>query len=361
MYALLSCTAVYFVLTVIYATREPSRKHLVINAIAGVLLLFSHFYGGFVFAGINLFVLSSLLQKRAWVKVSWKDWIIAQTITVAIFSPWARIMFERANSVREEGFWIPELSAGFIVENLAFVAGGELALVGFCLLGLIAVLSPKPVGTGSGIHKENPGFARRFLSVFAVDWRLGLVLVWLFSSLFFGLIVTAVIDQNILQARYLSGSVPAFLLLAAVGIRQLQFSRPLQLLALSAAIAVSLPAVHHSLKVRDRSDPQAVISSIQTQYITGDQMLVYKPWLFHLFEYYLQGTEISSHIIPGPESIEQWTPDSDRFWVLTLHMGETETREMFNHLVQTHEIAFSRLDNESQAYLFVQKTNTPRD
>lgn len=355
MYALLSCTATYYVLTVIQATRRPTRKNLYINALAGVLLLFSHIYGSFIFIGLNLFVLASLYQQKAWLSVKWKDWLIAQTMAAVIFSPWALILFERANRIRDVGFWIPDLSARLVLGGVSVISGGVAAFIVFFVLVLIAVSSLKG-WCGQLSAADNKHIAStRFFSVFAVDWRLGLVLTWLFSSLLFGIITSVVIDQNILHSRYLSGSLPAFLLLAAVGMSKLQHSKPLRIAVLVIVMVASSPAIKSSLTERVRSGAREAIAVIRPQLSADDQIYVYHGWRVHVFQYYLRDTGIQSHAMATTDSISHWVPRLDHFWLLTAHLDESESSELQRRAKLSHELAYSLVHPKSQAYFFVKK------
>ena len=136
MYALLAFTATLFVLTVVYATRRPNWLTLTGCAAAGTALLYSHVYGSFVFAGVNIVVLTALLLRSHWLAVDWKSWVAAQALPVFLFLPWALILWGRAG-VRE-GSWIPEPTAGFLLKQASELAGGRRALV---VLSTLAGLS----------------------------------------------------------------------------------------------------------------------------------------------------------------------------------------------------------------------------
>ena len=145
MYALLAFTATLFVLTVVYATRRPSWLTLTGCAAAGTALLYSHVYGSFVFAGVNIVVLTALLLRSHWLAVDWKSWVAAQALPVFLFLPWALILWGRARHGME-GFWIPEPTAGFLLLQALELAGvlslGMLsALACLSLINLAGILS----------------------------------------------------------------------------------------------------------------------------------------------------------------------------------------------------------------------------
>ena len=199
------------------------------------------------------------------------------------------------------------------------------------------------------------------LTFFAVDWRLGLVLAWFFAPLFFGIAASIVIDQNILHSRYLSGALPAFLLLAAVGIRKLQHSRILGFVALVMVLVISVPAIDSSLRLEQRSDAREIMSTIRPQLLNGDQLFVYHPWRIHIFDYYLQGTDTSIGVIEEIKSVDRLASGRQRFWILTANLEDSESREILERATKTHRIAFSVVNTESQAYLLLRKTDVARD
>ena len=359
MYALLSCTSVYYVLTVVRATSEPSKRHLLACILAGALLLYSHVYGFFVFTGINLFVLASFFTRSTWPVVNWKAWVISQALACAAFSPWLMIILERANQIRNEGFWIPDLSLRLIFGNLATAAGGVAAFIVFFVLALIAISSLRFSATTDDNHGEVSTVSSRFLSLFSIDWRISLVLVWCVSSLFFGIVTSIVIDQTVLDSRYLLGSLPAFLLLSAVGIRKLQFMSRFWLVALLLAVLVSIPSIHPASTPLGKSDARELVSALKPELKTGDRVFVYVPWRVHVYQYYLKGTGARSQPMDDLESITQWAPEYDRFWIMVAQLQDPETTDLLERAGETHQLAYSKVQVNSQAYLFLRKQSLP--
>jgi uncharacterized membrane protein len=355
MYTLFACTAMYFVLTTIHAARDPSAKRLVLNALAGILLLHTHVYGSFIFAGINLFVFTALLLKKAWLRVSLKDWLMFQVVTLSVFAPWALNMLIRANMKRHGGFWIPDLSTSFIFEHLVQIANGLPALIVLSLLCLVAISPLNTVHTAPGVQPAQGRHPERLLATFAVDWRQGLALTWLFSSLVFGILASVAMDQNILYDRYLSGSIPAFLLLAALGLRKLQFAKPLLLLALLTTMASLGPALISWLTSPEKSDVRAMISDVSKQLHRQDQVFAVADWQNHMFEYYLRDIENDYYMNVGNEAIVRSGSGFDRLWILAAEFEGVDTSKLRAQMALTHELIHSLEYGECRAYLFQRK------
>lgn len=352
MYGLLSCTAVFYLLTTIHTIDKPSRRWLAANGLAGILLLYSHVYGSFIFVGINMFVLISLVQRRTWIHMNWKEWLMPQIGAAAVFSTWGINMFMRAGVIRDEGFWIPELSAKLVLGQLKIMLGGVPAFFTFFALALIAVSSLNRVVSRHDNHNVQHRKLRYPSSLIEMDWRLGLMLTWILSSLLFGIAVSIVLDQNIVWYRYGAGSFPGLLLLAAVGIRKLKFSKSLYFFALSLAILTSLPALDSALRLPERSAARGLLSAVQTQLSSGDVIFVnFDSLRIQLAEYYLRDSEFRKHTQLDTDSFRHETSKLQQFWLLTTDTAKNK-RELLDQATQSHELVSSLQDKEFQANLF---------
>jgi hypothetical protein len=54
-------------------------------------------------------------------------------------------------------------------------------------------------------------------------------------------------------------------------------------------------------------------------------------------------------------SINKWAPEHDRFWIMVPHLQDSETTDLLERTVETHQLAYSRVQTHSQAYLFLRK------
>ena len=76
---------------------KPEQKTLAFYIIASLLMVYTHLYGLFILAGINLFYL--------WKRRLQKNWVIAHMILIAAFLPWLPMFLRQFGLVNEE-FWI---------------------------------------------------------------------------------------------------------------------------------------------------------------------------------------------------------------------------------------------------------------
>lgn len=363
MYALLSCTAMGFVLTTIHATRTPSGRRLALNGLAGALLLYTHVYGSFIFAGVNAFVFLALLSRREWPRVPIKHWLLAQGAAVVAFSPWVIKLLSKASEMSHNGFWIPSLSTAFVETHLVQMAGGTAALVALVLLSLLAVSSIKPINRAPSVRKSATGSLDRLTAAFAMDWRIGLTVAWCVSSLVFGILASLAIDQNVFYDRYMSGSFPALLLLAALGLRKLQDTIPLMLPAALVTVMSFIPQFLGSPSFHI-SHVREMISDLKPKLLRGDRVLVIKGWQYPLFEYYLRGVDAVHFISVGDTESESSATaiarefsEQNRVWILGEDLSPTETRRLVEQVPATYELIDSREyhEPEDRAYLFQRK------
>lgn len=392
MYSLLACTAVCFVLTTIYATREPSSKRLVLNTLAGILLLYTHVYGSFVFAGINLFVIAALGLRKVWIQVPLKGWLVAQAIAIFVFLPWALILLTKGNEISHNGFWIEEFTTLFVLKQLAIIAGGIPAFIALSLLCLVAILSLHSVNFTPTIQPSGGRKTRRFGAAIAADWRTGLILTWLFSSVVLGILASTAMGQNIFLYRYLFGSFPAFLLLAALGLRKLQNFGRLLPLALAITMICFAPilvcTLYYPLKSdagtmnswlrrvlldkdpifaaagffsQPRSEAREMIFSVRQQLKDGDEIFAASGEQGDLFEYYLRDIKNNYYLDIDSEEITRSGPKLDRFWILNTEKYPLGAWELSGEMPVTHELINYAEYPGYRAYLFQRKSDSLRE
>ena len=100
------------------------------------------------------------------------------------------------------GDGIPEPTFAFVLEQLSALAGGELALL---TLGMFAVLSAIDVAKfHTRLHDADATTATSWLRL---DWRIGMVLVWLIAPVIIGYLIS-IAAQPLFYHRYLIGSYP---------------------------------------------------------------------------------------------------------------------------------------------------------
>jgi hypothetical protein len=74
-----------------------------------------------------------------------------------------------------------------------------------------------------------------------------------------------------------------------------------------------------------------------------------------VFSRYNLGTGARAQSIDDLNSINQWAPEHDRFWIMVAQLQDPETTDLPERAGETHQLAHSKVQVNSQAYLFLRK------
>ena len=225
MYTLLAFAATLFVVTAVHAAQHPNWKTLVACAATAAALLYSHPYGGFVFAGVNLVIVFAAVNRARWVAVGWRSWISSQAVAVVLFLPWAFVLASRAGRAIQGDvyYWTiyqAQPTFGFVHQQLEELTSGALALISILaalsFINILAFHTPTPLVSALSSRSSQPWLRR--------EWQNWILLSWLAFPILAGLIISMGV-KPIFLSRYIICSLPALLLLAARGLRSLGFNR----------------------------------------------------------------------------------------------------------------------------------------
>ena len=348
MYTLLSFTATLFVLTVILATRHPNRITLGGCAAAGVALLYSHIYGSFIFATVTLYVCAALLVRASWIKVCWRGWIISQATAVALFLPWAVLLFGRAREVLN-GFWLPEPTPEFLLKQLSNLAGGKLALAA---VGLFAVLSLVNIPALRSRFRQSYNVAPTSrnaapMSWLRLDWQSGIILVWLIAPTLIGYVIS-IASQPIFHGRYLIGALPAGLLLAARGLTLL----PPRLMALALAITmlILLPDLRHNFE-KTRPDHRTAMQEFAKRYETSDRVIYVGMAQIPSRYYFRDHIEKKTKYVNFSDIRTDEFGDDRRLWVIVRKKTGKPLTDFLAKMKETHRVLFAIISGRAPVYL----------
>jgi mannosyltransferase len=308
MYALLAFTATLFVLGTVRVIRHPSNGSLAACTAAATALLYSHVYGSFVFAGVNIAVIAGLIFNAAWIKIDWRRWLATQFLSALLFLPWAIILFRRMGVVMQ-GFWIPEPTIPFALQQLHELAGGPIALTILAILSSIALFKIRIFQHGA--HPTGSRDERTWVSL-RLDWQNSILCGWFVTPIVAGYLVSLV-GQSIFFHNYLICVLPAVFLLGARGLTLLTH-RPFIFMAIP-AIAF-FPNLKYQAFERLNDDHRSAAREFSQHYLPGDRVIFLseakKP-----FRYYFR-RPITNSINRSIKSISAKDLDTDRFWLITL-------------------------------------------
>ncbi len=112
MYALLCLLATACALTTVLLFRRPSWPRAALCGVTSTALLYSHVYGAFDWASINLALGLAMIAgggragDRSEGKAAGRLWLAAQAFAILCFLPWAFVLQYQVHSVMS-GFWVP--------------------------------------------------------------------------------------------------------------------------------------------------------------------------------------------------------------------------------------------------------------
>ena len=190
---------------------------------------------------------------------------------LATYLPWLLLTLRVARDLIENGFWIKRPDIGDAFEYLMRVAGGPLGF-GLLLAGLVlALLLPRDT--------EASGEPKR-------SWSAIIVLGCLaFGPLLIGYAVSQV-TTPILVARYLIGSLPALIALAAIGYGRLGSSTPRLALQLALIGGLMAPATAEVEYPRHPEDWRSLASNLKATVASDDCLMIAVPFIFRALQYY---------------------------------------------------------------------------
>jgi len=314
MYTLLAFTATLFVLTVVGALRSPNWGILTASAAASTALLYSHVYGSFVFVAVNFFILVAFIARAPWITAGWRSWLATQAIGAILFLPWL-LVWDAADAgvhgIVKGPSWIPKPTsqvlsvAGSPALFVILVGFGALSFIDFAAIRNFYSKAPP----GPPIRRKTPPWLR-------LEWQNGILLAWLIGPLLAGYLISLSI-QPILIARYLICSLPAFLLLAAAGLRSMTSTSWHSNLAIGVALLVivtlNILDFQYSNLTPWRSDHRTVMQQFSLRYKPSDRVIflaTYPP-----SQYYYRKPIFDARIYRRPSQITNDDMNVNRFWL----------------------------------------------
>jgi len=178
------------------------------------------------------------------------------------------VLFTRARAVEQASFWVPFPAPAYVVGEIVQLAGDP-AMLTLLLVGALAAF------VGVAISPR---------STFAVSGRVTIaLLLWCLGPLVIGVAASAV-GTPVFVARYIIGSLPALLLLAAIGFTVPGVRRNAGILA---AIAVACFCLATAMPVRPE-DWRSAIAYVKANLQSSDCLLVPDDLAANVIAYYFR-------------------------------------------------------------------------
>jgi uncharacterized membrane protein len=200
---------------------RDSRAVSVGYVLSTALLLYTHLFGLFVPVAQNLVVVGLLLWSRHY-RCLLKHWLLLQAIVIIIFAPWIRVaLYQQANT--PQGVFPSVSYADPIALVLQLVGGGWgwhnvavallILFLGFAALSLFTHRKAAKSAFNGYTWEDRKNLA-----------SVCLLFVWLFSVFVLPLLLFALVSETITYARYLIVASAPLYLLAAKGIRNVNYN-----------------------------------------------------------------------------------------------------------------------------------------
>ncbi len=244
-------------------------------------ILYTHYYGVLLLLPQTGVVL--LLRHREEIGWSfWSRWVRVQTGLALVFLPWISfawptIRFDRVSWIGEPGRPSPLSQAGQALAG--FGVGGEesswLLGIPFLLLSMVGLVR----GEDRSWRTPRAGLRERPILLCAAYFAAPILAILAISMV-----------RPLLVPRYVLMTVPAFFLMAAVGLSRLLPDRLLIIGATSLVLFIS-PGLFHYLAVPRTADYRGVVALITAEAVPGDLMLFSPKYDRTLFAYYVRGRE----------------------------------------------------------------------
>ena len=308
-YALFALMAVVLVGATIRALENNRPGWHAASAAAAGLLLYSHPYGTLVWFCLLVAVIASGKTNRypaVHVLVSWLKW---QAIAFVVYVPWAVILAFRYYQISREGFWLQRPDASFVARTLVEIASGPGMARVLLVSGVLGLFASSRLSNGSAERAEEPGGRADFFLFILVAWLLGPLVLGLIASL---------IGTPMLSARYLICSLPAALILSALGFfRAYTIIGRWVLVAFFACVVVSLYrySFHH------RDDVRGAVAMYRELAQPADCVFVYQDYLRTPVLYYLRDPPPCFRPVTAAGDIRPWELATTRAWLFLGHLG----------------------------------------
>ena len=276
---------------------------------SGILQLYTHYWGGFIWAGQVFFAWMRARSQR-------KRIIIACVVTLAVFSLWLPVLREQIRNIKDLGFWAPPASPANLWKTFSAYTGTyfRFASSAFILplerwvLGLITVLYA-------------------VLFVLGIRRKPVLAGAWLIFGLGAPFLLSYWKPSVYIWYRYPVLMYPAFLLICAAGIAGIN-SRLWRAALVVLLLGIDCAGLRHYFANWEKANPQAVVGYVSRQ--AGDNDVIIRPAYFHdLFSYYYlddgRKSIVDEHLLGNDPARAMLR--GRRIWFISFDVPRDEIRE----------------------------------
>jgi mannosyltransferase len=328
-YSLLLLLSLLSYLFFIEILQEDGKWHYPGYFLANLLLGYTHIYGLFIIASQILYFLLFWNKYRA----QRVKFITTVAVTIVTLLPLVPLMWGRVVSIAQRGFWIPAPNFGTIWDTLATFAGSgggrEVILLTFVLLAIIGFFSIKMVESKWRWKEPLQSLSSlgRSIKLESIEQEL-LLIIWLS----FPIIIPFIISQfmtPIYLTRYMIGASPAFYLLVAKGMGNLN-RKWLFYPVLIFIILLSSFGLQSYYKNDVKEQWREVANLVELNSMRNDVIIVCAFYYRLPFDYYYQGDLAEFGIARDLEDTEELTTfvnyavrGKDRLWLILCYSAQS--------------------------------------
>ncbi|MBD0256165.1 MAG: glycosyltransferase family 39 protein [Cytophagales bacterium] len=318
--------------------KQPSPKTGLLYGLTTLLLLYSHYYG-FVVLGAQLFIFPIFLVTDAAnrKKLFWFAALAGGVILVG-YAPWIKAVLYQTN---RDSMWIGKPESNFFISYFDAYFGNSPALVyTFTLAILFFLVKAMGAATPAGADASRNRLYFSFTLLFT----------WIVVSYLIPY-VRSLVSLPMLYSRYTIVTLPAFLLMAAIGIELLAKAVQKWLL-LGFIVAVTLINLYLEKDYYNKPTKEQwreMIAHVVGKNASAHPILTDRGW--HMAYYFEQHNFKPTFITK--DTLKQY--EAGGIWVVTGHGGnpldEAAQQHLDQHYRLRNEYTYTGIDTWSKLYL----------
>ena len=359
-YALMAMLSLFSMYYFIKLLTRPNALLAVGYLLSCSLLLYTHYYGGFIILAQNIYLGSMWLLTSDY-RLRWKRWFLLQGILGASFLPWLHILIRKTIQIQSGKLPIPEPWISDIIQSLKLFSGSN-TLIGL-LFPLLALGSLVIVSRRQGTL-ERKNF---FTSLNRCRWEFRcidssqtyLLGLWFLVPIAVAFILSKV-STPIFGSRYIIASSIAFYILIAKGLVNLN-QKHITILTLAVILLLyPLKNIYNYRQVNKEPWREAV-GLVEKNARTDDLILIHAFYcLDYPYTYYAQRSDLTIKTFPSDtlainqENIKDLPPlirNHNRIWVIMSHKA-TNHEWINDTLEETFRLAAHHQFLDIDVYLY---------
>jgi 4-amino-4-deoxy-L-arabinose transferase-like glycosyltransferase len=359
MYSLLALLSLASLYCFIRLLKDPrSIAALACYVVCSSLLLYTHVYAVFTIAAENLFVLLLLFTSRKLFRRTFLRWVCGQVLLLLLFAPWLTVLGHQISE--HKSFWIAKPTLFELRYTFLQFAGSLpllfilVPLAVLAIVGLIRREQRKPHGGAPDAKVAGLPLTAREKTSF--------LLIWLACPVLLPFIASHFITPFYL-AKYTIAASPAFLLLAALGLRELPWHQ-IRLVLLVALIALAQRDIFQYWNKVKKDDWRRALAFFNQTAQPKDLVLFTQPAAHLPFDYYSKPTGLIEEPFPDynhqltaanvAELLHPAIENHERVWIVLSHQNDLSPL-VPRQMSRWYEVAAHEIRPGVELYLFEQR------